>query len=383
MIEGFLSRTLCGESVRQSGNSGAEHNMATYQFSFYEFQDFAFTGGTGAATQTQGFTSGTFTLSNAVTATPIQVVVDDNETLFHDGFVDPNVTGPLSTANNDQVLLQPITVNGVTYPAGSQIELEFAVSTNSTEGNQIVFYYIRINGVNVGIAGGSNDVEPGVTYTITGWQDGNGDVGGTFPAGTPVAIPWNTLACFTYGTLIDTPDGLRPIEDLEPGDLVTTLANGSQPLRWVGTRTVTQAEMLARPALRPVRFETGTIGNTRPLLVSPQHRMLLNDWRAQVYFGEDEVLVAAKAMVNGKTIRQVIPEGVTTFCHLLFDRHEVILAEGALSESFHPGEIGLGALDEAQRREIEALFPTLALDSRPSAFPIVRNADARGLPLAS
>jgi hypothetical protein len=354
--------------------------MATYQFSFYEFQDFTFTGGAGSTTQTQWLTSGTFTLSG--TASPIQIIVDDNDEFFHDGFQDPNVNGAPSTANNDQVLLQPITVNGITYPIGTQIELEFAVSTNSTEGNQVVFYYIRINGVNIGIAGGSADVVPGVVYTITGGQDGNGDTSGTFPGGTPAAIPWDTLACFTHGTLIDTPDGPRLIEELEAGDLVTTLNNGSQELRWIGSRTVSRQEMLLNPALRPVQFESDAVGNTRPLLVSPQHRMLLNDWRAQVYFGEDQVLIAAKALVNGKTVRTVVPETGVTYCHLLFDRHEVILAEGALSESFHPGEIGLGGLDDAQRREIETLFPQLSLEDRRAAFPIVRVGEARGLPLA-
>jgi hypothetical protein len=355
--------------------------MPTYQFAFYEFQDFAFTGGAGSTSQTVGLSAGTFRLLPS--GAPVEIVVDDNEALFHDGFVDPNVNGPPSTANNDQRLLAPITVNGVTYPTGSQIELEFAVSTNSTQGSQIVFYYVRINGVNVGITGAAQDVVPGVTYTITGSQDGNGDITGTFPAGTPATVPWDTLICFTHGTLVDTPQGPRLIETLEPGDLVTTLGNGSQPLRWVGTRKVSQAEMLARPELRPVRFEVGTLGNTRPLLVSPQHRMLLNDWRAEVYFGEDNVLVAAKALVNGTTIRQVMPDDGIVYCHLLFDRHEVIIAEGALSESFHPGEIGLGALDEAQRREIEALFPALMLEERRAAFPIVRNSDARALRLPS
>jgi hypothetical protein len=353
--------------------------MATYQFSFYEFQDFTFAGGADSSTQTQWLTSGTFTLSGS--AAPIQVVVDDNDPLFHDGFLDPNVNGTPSSGNNDQVLLADITVNGVTYLAGTQIELEFAVSTDSTEGNQVVFYYIRINGVNVGIAGATADIVPNVTYTITGGQDGNGDISGTFPTGTAAAIPWNTLACFTHGTLIETPDGPRLIEDLEPGDLVTTLGNGSQPLRWVGSRAVSLAELVARVELRPVLFEAGAVGNARPLLVSPQHRMLLNDWQAQLYFGEDEILVAAKALVNDKTVRQVLPETGVTYCHLLFDRHEVILAEGALSESFHPGEVGLGALDQAQRLEIEALFPDISLGDRRAAFPIVRNAEARVLTL--
>lgn len=355
--------------------------MATYQFSFYEFNDFTFTGGAGSTTQTVGLTSGTFALTGS--AAPVQITVDDNEALFHDGFQDPNVNGPPSTANNDQRLAAPITVNGITYPAGSQIELEFAVSTASTAGSGVVFYYVRINGLNVGIAAGGTDLAPGVTYTITGSQDGDGVISGAFPAGQSTAVPWDTLACFTHGTLIETPDGPRLIETLEPGDLVTTLGNGSQRLRWVGTRALSPKDMLARADLRPVLFETGTFGNTRPLMVSPQHRMLLNDWRAQVYFGEDEVLIAAKALMNGKSVRQVVPAGGVTYCHLLFDRHEVILAEGALSESFHPGEIGLGALEEAQRQEIETLFPGLSLTDWRAAFPIVRNAEARALPLVN
>jgi hypothetical protein len=196
-----------------------------------------------------------------------------------------------------------------------------------------------------------------------------------------VAVPWDTLACFTYGTRIDTPDGPRLIEELEVGDLVTTLGNGSQPLRWIGRRTVTRAEMLQRPDLRPVQFDEGVVGNDRALLVSPQHRMLLNDWRAQVYFGEDRVLIPAKAMVNCATIRQVPPMEGLTYIHLLFDRHEVIISEGALTESFHPGEIGLGALDDGQRRELDLLFPGLMLERRRAAFPIVRMAEALALRL--
>ena len=123
------------------------------------------------------------------------------------------------------------------------------------------------------------------------------------------------------------------------------------------------------------------IGNLRAFRVSPQHRLLLNDWRAQVYFGEDEVLIPAKAMVNGSTIRQVLPASGVTYIHLLFDRHEIIVSEGALSESFHPGEFGLQALDEAQRSEVESLFPGPELARRRAAFPIVTLTEARAIRL--
>ena len=58
--------------------------MATYQFSFYEFQDFTFTGGAGSTTQTQWLTSGTFTLRAPPRRS--RSSYDDNEPFFHDGF---------------------------------------------------------------------------------------------------------------------------------------------------------------------------------------------------------------------------------------------------------------------------------------------------------
>lgn len=193
--------------------------------------------------------------------------------------------------------------------------------------------------------------------------------------------PRRTPLAFAPGTRIDTPDGPRRVEDLCPGDLVSTLDNGSQPVRWTGRRNVPPSEMALRDDLRPVRLEAGVLGNARALMVSPRHRVLLNDWRAQVYFGEDQVLVPVQALLNGGTVRQVLPVAGVTYLHLLLDRHEVIVAEGTLSESFHPGQNGLAALDPADRTEIEALFPGQTVDRRRAAFPMLRMAEARALRL--
>jgi hypothetical protein len=205
--------------------------------------------------------------------------------------------------------------------------------------------------------------------------------GGDGLAATANGKPRKSPFAFALGTQIDTPDGPRPVESLQPGDLISTLDNGSQPVRWVGRRWISPQEMTLREDLRPLRLEAGVLGNERALLISPRHRVLLNDWRAQVYFGEDQVLVPAQALLNGATVRQVVPLAGVTYLHLLFDRHEVILSEGTLSESLHPGENGLGALDPAQRQEIEALFPGQALERRRAAFPTLRMAEARALRL--
>jgi hypothetical protein len=49
----------------------------------------------------------------------------------------------------------------------------------------------------------------------------------------------------------------------------------------------------------------------------------------------------------------------TTYIHFMFDQHEVVLSNGAWTESFQPGEQVLDGMGSAQRDEIYDLFPEL------------------------
>jgi hypothetical protein len=182
------------------------------------------------------------------------------------------------------------------------------------------------------------------------------------------------VPCLAAGTLIRTGNGLRPVESLMPGDMVWTRDDGLQPLVWVGAREV---EGLGRFA--PVRFAPGAVGNGRALVVSPQHRMLVGGWRAELMFGEPEVLVAAVHLVNGDTICRV-PVARVSYHHIMFDRHHVIEAEGAATESFLAGDV-VRAGDAALWAELVELFPELAGDDPADlpmvARPVVRGAEGR------
>ena len=109
----------------------------------------------------------------------------------------------------------------------------------------------------------------------------------------------------------------------------------------------------------------GALEGGRPkndLLVSPQHRVFICDWRAQLFFGQESVLVPAKGLVNGTTIFIDGPRDNVEYFHILFDKHEVIATEGALTESFHPADYTLGAIDHDARSELFMLFPDLQGD---------------------
>ena len=169
------------------------------------------------------------------------------------------------------------------------------------------------------------------------------------------------IPCFTPGTLIATPKGERPVEDLQPGDKVITRDNGIQEIRWVGQKALDWKALSANPHLQPVLIRAGSLGNGLPerdMMVSPNHRILVANDRTALYFDEHEVLVAAKHVVNHKGIHTLDSIG-TTYIHFMFDRHEVVLSNGAWTESFQPGDYTLKGMGNAQRSEIFELFPEL------------------------
>ena len=171
----------------------------------------------------------------------------------------------------------------------------------------------------------------------------------------------SVVPCFTLGTNIKTIGGDVAVEALQPGDRVLTRDNGFQTIRWIGRRDLTNADLRARPEFNPIEIEQGTLQPglpARTMRVSPQHRMLVEGAAAQVLFGSDEVLVAARHMTSVDGIRRVEAEAVS-YIHILFDRHEIVLSDGAWSESFQPGDHSLAGLDRAARAELFALFPEL------------------------
>lgn len=189
------------------------------------------------------------------------------------------------------------------------------------------------------------------TYEI---EDGNG---GTDTATVTVEV----LPCFTPGTAIATPRGERRVEDLQVGDRVITRDNGLQEIRWIGKRTLTPQELQSNPQLRPVLIRAGALGHGLPerdLLVSPQHRILMNSDRAALYFEEREVLAAAKHLTDLEGV-DVVDTASITYIHFMFDQHEVVLSNGSWTESFQPGEQVMDGMGTEQRDEIYALFPTL------------------------
>lgn len=236
------------------------------------------------------------------------------------------------------------------------------------------------------------DSSPNFGKTVEWESDSRGTFTGRPYSNVPfkVAIPYQgepdpeTPPCFTLGTLIDTPDGARPVEALRAGDLVLTRDHGAQALVWTGRAELSGGALADAPNLRPIRIAAGALGPgcpARDLVVSPQHRMLLASRIALRLTGEAEVLVPACQLAGWPGIEVLPAENGVTYLHLMLARHEVIRAEGAWSESLYPGP-EIRKRRSAMAREIASLFPDLLAADGPlpqPARPFLRGRKLREL----
>ena len=183
------------------------------------------------------------------------------------------------------------------------------------------------------------------------------------------------VVCFAEGTLIETEEGLRPVEELGVGDRVLTLDNGYQEVRWINRREVTPLDLVLRPTLKPIRIPVGALGEGMPrwdLTVSPQHRIHVHSPILKRMIEREEALVHAKALVGFNGIAEVGDMMGVRYWHFMCARHEIVRANGAFAESFYVGPYGVGTLEADAYEEIVELFPELRREG--TAHPVMRAA---------
>ena len=313
-------------------------------------------------TEMDGFTV-TMTMTIPVTAgevNTIRIGIADAS----DSNYDSNLLIAADSIQTDLVAIQ----DDVTMQEGvTKVVDVLANDLNATGGTMVITH---INGIAV-VAGDTVNLQTGQsvtlnadgTFSITTDSD-NDTVSFTYEtaavSGTGAVLETDvgfvtvtTVPCFVAGTAIATPAGPRAVEALGPGDLVLTKDAGAQPVRWAGRRRVAATGRMA-----PILIEAGTFGEHGTLMVSPLHRILVTGGLAELLFAEPEVLVAARDLVNDRSVRR-IEGGEVEYVHIMFDAHQVVFAEGLATESFLPGPQTTRLFEREIVEEICAIFPEL------------------------
>lgn len=268
-----------------------------------------------------------------------------NVMLYHG---DPFVAGTVQT--NGAIMIIHATDGVMTRSFAAEPDM-FNYPLNDAEGNALDITHIQLWNLETR------------SYISSGW----------FAKDDPDRLH---AVCFAAGTMIETAAGPRPVQSLRVGDLVLTRDNGMQPLRWLGGRRLSGADLSRAPQLAPIRIAAGALGPGQPrqdLTLSPQHRLLLRTPIAARMAGASEVLAAAVHLLDLPGVaRLAAPRGVA-YWHMMFDRHEIVFANGAEAETLYLGPMARQALSPEALAEILMLFPDLA-DERGAALPMARPA---------
>jgi hypothetical protein len=170
------------------------------------------------------------------------------------------------------------------------------------------------------VSSGSHTVtlqlDPSENYSGIIWQ--------TAPdSGTGTDI---SIACFCRGTLILTPGGDMPVERLAIGDMVLTAAGVARQIKWIGRRSYARRFAYGQRHILPICIGAGALADgipSRDLWLSPNHALYL-----------EGVLVEARDLVNGASISQPPPDRAIEYFHIELDSHDLLVAEGAVAESY-------------------------------------------------
>ena len=142
------------------------------------------------------------------------------------------------------------------------------------------------------------------------------------PQSRPVSLarPTIVVSGFAPGTLIETEDGALPVEHLFAGDRVAVMGGGFATLRAVNRIRALSTEVVVVPAC-------SAEGLKRPLTLAAGHPVLLDDWRAQVVYGQPAILSKAAALADKPGVR-LQRRNVQTLIQLEFDTPQAICANG-------------------------------------------------------
>lgn len=258
----------------------------------------------------------------------------------------------------------------LTTSGGIDTVTDFNISDDDSDG----FYNDQLDVS--GLIGGTGSGGAVRTQDVSVSDDGFGNALLTFPGGeqlvlqgvAPAQISSHAqlhsagIPCFTPDVALATKRGAVPAGQIQVGDLLQTADNGFQPVIWVGKRTLGPSELSQKPHLRPYCINPGGIlAPERPMLLSPQHRLLVNrkHFDRETPFSESFISAKMLAEIDESSRQVIFPHQEITYVHLMTEHHEVVFAEGIASETFWPGPEAIRGLSGKGMQELFELFPEL------------------------
>jgi hypothetical protein len=249
----------------------------------------------------------------------------------------------LALARPEKGLSQQVAAGSEIGRAGDRIDLKYQLTLMAPDGQKVDLLLLHLGAGRWVLP--LSPIAPRTEYTLLSIE-------------TPAQdLQLSDLMCLSFhrGTRITLASGAQVlIEKLEPGMQVLTRDHGPQPLRWIG-RTV----LRARGSFAPVVIRAGILGNEGDLVVGPHHRLFRYQRKRLPGTLRAELLVQARHLVDDDAVYRR-EGGFAEYFSLVFDRHEIIYAEGIPVESLLVTEASIWRLPPELAEDVREALPSLS-----------------------
>lgn len=186
------------------------------------------------------------------------------------------------------------------------------------------------------------------------------------------------FAAFAQGTLFQADAGYIAVEDVQPGDWLTTANGQKEQVTWVGSATFSpsdEGEPMALTRLlsdsfgvnRPESFIS--LGSAARVLQAPPHMHGSTD--------ANRMMTPARQFVDGVNVIEFMPPTPVRLFHIGLRRHSAIIAGGLAVESYHPGSNPTQDVSTTLTTVFESLFPHIEKLSELGPLAYTRAPDSR------
>ena len=166
------------------------------------------------------------------------------------------------------------------------------------------------------------------------------------------------FAAFAKGTIFKSKSGFLAVEDLQPGDWLSTSPGTYAQVTWIGSAVFSQSDLGEQISL--TRIMADSFGVDRPdsfVSFGPAARIQQTppDLRGSTVAAR--LMTPASRFLDGVNVIEAVPPSPVRLFHLGLKNHTALIANGMLVESYHPGPSPVSHMSQTLRTAFLALFP--------------------------
>lgn len=190
------------------------------------------------------------------------------------------------------------------------------------------------------------------------------------------------VCCLARGAMLRGSRGPIPVEDVLPGDRVSTVSGGTVQIDWIGSRSYRASG--ERPSFYRVSARAfGGLGPEQDIILGAHAQVLVDSMQCMQLVGARRAFAPISAFEDGMNVTAISPPGEATVYGIACSSQEAVLVAGLPVETYHPSRTTTRSLNRVVLSDMARLFPHVVGGAGFGAprIPYLTLSEAQGLAL--